>query len=139
MPRDPMKTVSRLRHLAQDDARQALAQALATEATAAARAEHAARRIAEEQAAASSVSGNDTVVEAFAAWLPGARQTAAKARETCDRAGAEVARMRAILTASRAATEAVDTLMAQRAEKQAEDRARRIQADLDDAGRPRTE
>lgn len=139
MANDPMLTVARLRRLARDDARQALAQGLAIEAAAAARAEHATRSIADEQAAASSLYGDDTVVEAFAAWLPGARLHAAKAREACDRAGAEVNRLRAVLTASRTAAEAVDTLLAQRAQAQADDRARREQADLDEIGRPRME
>ena len=41
--------------------------------------------------------------------------------------------------ASRTAAEAVDTLLAQRAQAQADDRARRDQADLDEIGRPRME
>jgi len=75
------------------------------------------------------------MVEAFAAWLPGARRHAAEARDACERAGAEVARLRAVLTASRAASEAVEALLAQRAEAKAKDRDRRSQAELDEAGR----
>jgi flagellar biosynthesis chaperone FliJ len=135
MKHKAIQTVARLRRIALDDASQALSRALAAETVAAARADDAARQIAEEAAAASSLTGNDAMVEAFAAWLPGARQHAAETREACERAGAEVARLRAVLTASRAAYEAVETLLAQRAEAQAKERDRRSQAELDEAGR----
>lgn len=135
MKHEALLTVARLRRLALDDASQAVSRALAAELVAATRADDATQQIANEAAAASSLNGDDALVEAFAAWLPGARQHAAEARETCERAGAEVARLRAVLTASRTASEAVDTLLAQRAEAQALDRDRRSQAELDEAGR----
>lgn len=135
MKHKAIQTVARLRRLALDDASQALSRALAAETMAAARADEATRQIADEAAAASSLTGDDAMVEAFAAWLPGARQHAAEARDACERAGAEVARQRAVLTASRAAYEAVEVLLAQRAEAQAKDRDRRSQAELDEAGR----
>lgn len=135
MKHKAIQTVARLRRLALDDASQALSRALAAETMAAARADEATRQIADEAAAASSLTGDDAMVEAFAAWLPGARQHAAEARDACERAGAEVARQRAVLTASRAAYEAVEALLAQRAEAQAKDRDRRSQAELDEAGR----
>lgn len=137
MTRDPIATVARLRRLARDEARLGLSRALATETEAARLADQATRDIADESAAATSLIADDSVVEAFAAWLPVARQRAAEARAACDRAGAEVARWRAVLTASRSASEAVDTLIADRAAAAAQDRARRTQAELDDAGRPR--
>lgn len=135
MKHKAIQTVARLRRLALDDASQALSRALAAEAAAADRADQATRQIAEEAAAASSLTGTDSTVEAFAAWLPGARRHAAEARETCERAGDEVARLRAVLTASRAAYEAVETLLAQRTEAEAKERDRRSQAELDEAGR----
>ncbi len=135
MKHKAIQTVARLRRLALDDASQALSRALAAETAAAARADEATRQIAEEAAAASSLTGTDATVEAFAAWLPGARQHAAETREACERAGAEVARLRAVLTASRAACEAVEALLAQRTEAQAKERDRRAQAELDEAGR----
>ena len=135
MKHKAVQTVARLRRLALDDASQALSRALAAEAAAAARADEATRQIAEEAAAASSLTGTDATVEAFAAWLPGARQHAAETREACERAGAEVARLRAVLTASRAACEAVETLLAQRTKAEAKERDRRSQAELDEAGR----
>jgi len=135
MKHEAILTVARLRRLALDDASQAVSRALAAEVIAATRADDATQQIADEAAAASSLNGDDAMVEAFAAWLPGARQHAAEAREACERAGAEVARLRAVLTASRTASEAVEMLLAQRAEKQAEDRNRRSQAELDEAGR----
>ena len=136
MKHKAIQTVARLRRLALDDASQALSRALAAEAAAAARADEATRQIAEEAAAASSLTGTDATVEAFAAWLPGARQHAADTREYCERASAEVARLRAVLTASRAAYEAVEALLAQRTEAEAKERDRRSQAELDEAGRP---
>lgn len=135
MKHKAIQTVARLRRLALDDASQALSRALAAETAAAARADDATRQIADEAAAASSLTGTDATVEAFAAWLPGARQHATEAREACERAGAEVARLRAVLTASRAAYEAVESLLAQRREEEAKERDRRSQAELDEAGR----
>ena len=135
MKHKAIQTVSRLRRLALDDASQALSRALAAETAAAARADEATRQIAEEAAAASSLAGTDATVEAFAVWLPGARQHATEAQEACERASAEVARLRAVLTASRAAYEAVETLLAQRKEAEAKERDRRSQAELDEAGR----
>jgi len=135
MKHKAIQTVARLRRLALDDASQALSRALAAESAAAARAEEASRQITDEAAAASSLTGTDAMVEAFAAWLPGARQHATEARKACERAGAEVARLRAVLTASRTAYEAVESLLAQRTEAQAKERDRRSQAELDEAGR----
>jgi len=135
MKHDALVTVARLRRLARDEARQGLFRALAAEAAATARADDAMRRIADETVAASSLMGGDAVVDAFAAWLPGARQHAASTRTACERAGAEVGRMRAILAVSRTAAEAVETLLAQRAEALAKDQARRLQAELDEVGR----
>ncbi len=135
MKHDPMVTVARIRRLARDEARQGLSRALAAEAAAIIRADDASRRIADEAAAASSLTGDDAMVEAFAAWLPGARQHAAATRTACERAGAEVSRMRAVLTLSRTAAEAVETLLVQRAEAEAKDHARRLQAELDEVGR----
>jgi len=138
MKYEALVTVARLRRLAQDEARQDLTRALITEAAAAVRADEAVQRIADEAAAASSLTGDDAVVDAFAAWLPGARQHAAQTCGLCEHAGAEVGRMRAILTASRTACEAVETLLARRAKAQAEDDARRLQTELDEAGRQMT-
>jgi putative NADH-flavin reductase len=135
MKHEVMVTVARLRRLARDEARQDLSRAVAAEAAAATRADEAVQRIAEEAVAASSLTGDDAVVDAFAAWLPGARRYAAETRALCDHASAEVGRMRAILTASRTASEAVETLLAQRADAQAKDYARRMQSELDEAGR----
>lgn len=135
MKHKAIQTVARLRRLALDDASQALSRALAAETAATARADEATRQIAEEAAVASSLTGTDAAVEAFAAWLPGARQHANETREACERASAEVSRLRAVLTASRTAYEAVETLLAQRTEAEAKEQDRRSQAELDEAGR----
>lgn len=86
MKHEALVTVARLRRLALDDASQAVSRALAAEAVAATRADDATRQIADEAAAASSLNGDDAMVEAFAAWLPGARHHAAETREMCERA-----------------------------------------------------
>jgi len=134
MKHEAIVTVARLRRLARDQARQDLTRAVTAEAAAAARADEATRRIADEAAAASSLTADDAAVETFAAWLPAARQYATETRALCERASAEVGRMRAVLTASCTASEAVEMLLAQRAEVRANDDARRMQSELDEAG-----
>ena len=100
-------------------------------------AKQAERLIAAETVAASALDGDDGVVEAFAAWLPGARQRAAQAREACERAQADVSRARAVLSMTRAGVEAVATLAQEQAARLAALAARREQHALDDAARPR--
>jgi len=135
MKHDVMVTIARLRRLARDEARQEPSRALAAEAVAISRADDASRQIADEAAAASDIMTGDAMVEAFAVWLPGARQHAAATRAACERAGAEVGRMRAILTVSRIAAEAIEVLLAQRGEERVKNSAHRLQTELDEVGR----
>ncbi len=138
MPHDPLATLARVRRVAHEEALAALAQALQAEADADGRAKQAERVIATETAAATALEGDDSVVEAFAAWLPGARLRAGQARCACERAQADVARARAVLAMTRAGVDAVATLLARKAAQRAADAARREQHALDDAvrGRP---
>ena len=78
--------------------------------------------------------GTDQLVEAFAAWLPGARHRAAQARAVHVRMEAEVGRLRAELQASRSALESIEALIAERRAAQAAEQARRWQRDLDEMG-----
>lgn len=135
MPRDPLDPLLRIRRMAQDEAVAALSRSLQAETDAENLAKQADRQIAAETAAASAVDGDDSVVEAFAAWLPGARHRAAQANVARERAAADVARARAALTMARAAREAVAALIAQRASEQAAAAAGREQNALDDATR----
>ncbi len=137
MPRDPLDTLARIRRLANEEALAALACALQIEGKADDLAKQAERIIATELVAAGALDGDDGVVEAFAAWLPGARQRAYQAREACERAQADVARARAVLAMTRAAMEAVATLAKEQAARRAAAAARQEQHALDDATRGR--
>lgn len=139
MPRDPLDTLARVRRLAHEEALATLARVLQIEGEADQLAKDAERIIATEQAAAGALDGDDSVVEAFAAWLPGARQRAFQAREACERAQADVARARAVLAMTRAAMEAVATLAEDQAVRRAVAAARREQHALDDAARGRAD
>jgi flagellar export protein FliJ len=134
MSRDPLEALLKLRQRGQDDARRALAHAVQHETDAMAKAAAVDRAITVEQQAAMDLNAGDGVVEAFAAWLPTARTRAAEAWHAAERAGAEVARTRALLTAAQAAAKTVETLMQQRAAARNTAAARRTQADMDEAG-----
>ncbi len=114
MARDPLSTLIKVRKLACDDAQRRLVEALAQET----RAEHLSHSIeltiAQETEAATDVNGTDDMVEAFAAWLPGARKQLASARQILLDRQAETLRVRAELTACRTAMETVETLQKQR-------------------------
>jgi len=133
VPHDPLPVLARLRRMAHEEALAALARALQAEGEADARAKQAERLIATETQAASDPAGDDGVVEAFAAWLPGARTRAAQARAACERAQADVSRARAMLAVTRAGVEAVKTLIAEQSARLAAAAARAEQRALDDA------
>ena len=137
MPRDPLDTLARVRRLAHEEALAALARALQVEGVADELAKEAERIIATELTAAGTLDGDDSVVEAFAAWLPGARQRAYVAREACERAQADVARARAVLAMTRSAMEAVATRAKEQAGRRASAAAQQEQHALDDAARAR--
>lgn len=102
MPRD-LSSLLRVRRLALDEARRALAASLGAEAVAEATARDAERAIEAESDAAHVLTADDSTVEAFAAWLPQARRRADLAREAVATAQAETSRARAGLTLARAA------------------------------------
>ncbi len=133
MPREPLETVLWLRKRAVDEVRQTLARALATEAAANAEARDAEQSIEAEAQRASDPSGGDDLVEAFATWLPGARQRASLARATQERLEAEVACRRAELAATRTGLEVIETLLRQRRDTAAQGILRRMQQSLDEA------
>jgi len=137
MPRDPLDTLARVRRMAHEEALAALALVLQAEEAADDLAKQAERTIAAETVAAGALDGDDGVVEAFAAWLPGARQRAAQARGACERAQADVSRARAVLAMTRAGVEAVATLLDEQASRRAALAARQEQHALDDATRGR--
>lgn len=133
MRREPLDTVLRLRRHAVDDARRALTDSLVAATAAEMAAQQLQRDMQAETDRARDVSGDDSMVEAFAAWLPAARQRLEAARLAQERQEAEVARCRAELTASRAAMQAVEALIAANRAKQAEAREKVAQRGLDEA------
>jgi putative NADH-flavin reductase len=137
MARDPLLTLARLRRLAVDEARRALAARLEDEADADRAAAHLQESIARETEAASHLSGGDAVVEAFGRWLAGARRQLAAARAVQERARVDVVRARASLGAARAGAAAVDEQIARDAAERTAQETQRDQQALDDMSRRR--
>lgn len=135
MPRDVLPSLIRLRRLARDETRRALTAAVQREGLAHAAANDAEREIARETELACNLEADDAAVEAFGAWLAGARQRAELARGTAERAEADTARARAALSLARAGLEVAEALASGRAAREAEAEARREQHALDDLTR----
>ncbi len=130
--RDALDVVLRLRRITVDDAKRELAALLQAEERAQAKANEAEARIAEEGFAAASLAGGDEVVEAYATWLPVGRAYAVAARAACDKICCDVAVARAALAASRAAAEAAQHLLDERAAARASEAGRRSQTVMDE-------
>ena len=129
---DALATVMRIRKLAVDEAKRALAEALTLENTARQEAAAAEAQIGLEAEIAADLNTGDGAVEAFAAWLPVGRARAARARAAEEEAAVDVARARAGLSAARAAAEAADNLKERRDAEAAVEANRRSQATLDE-------
>ncbi len=137
MSHDPLETVLRLRRLAVDASQVALIAGIATATQANDAARAAERSIVDETHRASCPNGDDSLVEALAAWLPAARQRVAQARARHDDTEAEVARCRAELTACRTAFESIEALRDRRLAERESVLAAAEQRSLDDvAARP---
>lgn len=134
---ESLRTLLRLRGIARDEARRVLDVAVSRQALAQAAADAAEQEIARETELACNLAADDAAVEAFGAWLAGARQRAAAARDAAERTEAETARARAALTLARAGLEAAEALDSDRAAQEAEATARREQHALDDLTRQR--
>ncbi len=139
MPNDPLKIVLRLRRQNVETAQQDLARATTTEADAGMLLRLAETIIGDEQEAACAVTASDGAVEAFARWLPGARQRAHAARALLERSQAEVGRKRALLTAARTALETVETLLQRRQETREAEAARQLEREMEDTCQARNE
>lgn len=114
MANNPLTTLVKVRKRACDEAQRSLVSALTHEDRAEQASHSVERKIALETEAATDVNGSDAVVEAFAAWLPAARQQLAYFRQVLLDRQAETMRCRAELTACRTALETVETLVAER-------------------------
>jgi flagellar export protein FliJ len=128
-----LAVVARLRHLAVDEAKRALADCLTAEAVAADAARQLDTLIAAETDAASDPSGDDRSVESFSVWLRrvGADRTAAA--NLLASAETRSAEARAVLAASRSAARAMDELLEGRGAERRLAADRREQAALDEA------
>ena len=138
MARDPLPTVLKVRRMALDAAKRDLAASLRLE-DAAEQEERAARSSIDEQAeAATRITADDGLVEAFAAWLPRGRARLLQAGQAAERARAETARLRAALSATHAAVRVVEQLIETQDAERAVVAGRKEQAELDEvARRPR--
>jgi flagellar export protein FliJ len=131
---DPIPVVARLRNLAVEEAKRALADCLSAEASAAEALRALEDAIGAETDAAADLSGDDRSVEDFSTWLRHANADRVAAQATLTAAETRSAESRAVLAASRSAAKAMESLLAQReAERQAAT-ARREQVALDEAG-----
>ena len=134
---EALQALLRVRRLASDEARRTLGEALARETQAQDAADAVDREIARETDLACSLDADDAVVEAFGAWLSGARVRAEATRKTAERAAAETARARAGLKLARSGLEAAEALAAEHRAAKREADAQREQHDLDDLTRRR--
>ncbi len=129
---DALQTVMRIRKLAMDEAKRALAEALGTEDAARVEAEAAEAQIGIEGEIAADLNSDDGAVEAFARWLPTGRAIAVRTRAVHEQTLLEVARARAGLSAARAAAEAAEAFKERREAEAAVGAGRRSQAAMDE-------
>ena len=132
MASDSLQALLTVRRRAVDEGRRALADSLEAAAAAGKAARAAELAITREMQRASATDGGDNLVEAFAAWLPAARQRAAHAQARQDRQEADVARCRADLSVCRSALEAIESLIKSRQAEREANRVRQEQAELHD-------
>lgn len=134
MPRDPLTVMLRFRRRTVDEARVTLATALAGETEATTRLRAAERSIETEADRASDPGGGDDLVEAFARWLPAARDRVGQAKGEQERQAVEVARKRAELAAARTGLEVIETMLREKRDFAAGEEAKRSQQAIDEAG-----
>ena len=120
-----------------DAAREALAVCQNRVHAASAAQQRAEAVIVAEMTAASSLSGDDLNVEAFAAWLPVGRRAVEDAQAVLERAQQEMAQAFARLNLARVAAEAVEKLIEKQAEATAKEALRIEQIQLDEIGQRR--
>ena len=132
---DPMQTLLRLRRLAVDEARLALAESIREEIAAEAAIAAARLALTRETAAAGALPPQDRGRDAFVAWwrLSQDHRLALDLRQNAS--AARTGQARAALAGNRSAAEAVRELLLQNDARRAADRARREQLTLDEAAR----
>jgi hypothetical protein len=135
MSNDPLDVLLRMRRLAVDQARQALADCVGAETVAGDRCAAIAAAIARELTDASKVTADDRAVEDFAVWLRQTLpdQTAAEAALLAAETRTEEARL--VLAASRAGVRAIETMLERKAALRIQEAARAEQFALEEAVR----
>lgn len=139
MTRDPLITLIKVRRLASDEAQRQLVNALNEESRAERIVQETERVMAQEMETASDPNSSDAVVEAFGAWLGGARRQLETARRMLLDRQAETIRVRAELTATRTALESVEALQEQRRQEAQRAQDQRLQRELEDRPAPERE
>ena len=132
-----LDVMARMRRLVVEEARQKLALCLQAEGRSGAVAREAAEMLVREREWASALEADDSVVEAYIAWLPQGNARLAAAREVLGRAEAASVQARAQLAVARAAAEAVDRRIAAEAAAEREKALAREQAALDEVAQLR--
>jgi flagellar biosynthesis chaperone FliJ len=134
---EPLTTLLRLRRLALDDARLALAACVAAESDAALALRAIQESIHRETALAGRLDAGDAAVEAFSAWLRRCRGAHEAAAERLDGAEERTHEARVVLAASRAAVEAIEEEIARRDRERQRLDQRMEQRSLDEIRRDR--
>ncbi len=132
MTRDPLEALLRLRRLAADEARSALADCLHNEDVAVQAIAAIEAAIERETTAATSLAAGDADVEAFAAWLRRMRPKQHAAHLAEDQAEAETARARIMLATARTAVQAAEDMLEEHAAARRAVAERRAQNELDE-------
>ena len=136
MTQDPLEQLLRLRRTAVDEARRGLAECLRMESETSATVTAIDVAIQREMEVASSLTGGDAEVEAFAAWLRRIRPKQQAALAAAAEAETATARTRIVLAAARAAVRAVEETLEKRAAAEHAAAERRAQGEIDEvAGR----
>ena len=117
MAGDPLDVLLQVRRLAVDGARGSLADCLAAESTAADQVHAIEAEIATETTAATALTADDAVVEAFARWLQRMLPRQRAATDALLSAEIRTKEARAVLAAARAGVRAIELMLERRAEE----------------------
>lgn len=137
MSHDRLALVVRLRQATLDETKRHVAECLSAEERTGTALSVAEAEVERQREAAESLSGDDAVVEAFAAWLRSHRLVLDEARGEHQRAVAETALARAALAAARGALEAAEELRALRLREAEAEELRADQRAMDELAQPR--
>jgi flagellar protein FliJ len=131
--RDPLESLLRLRRLAVDQGRRALADCLRLESQAAEAVATIEAAIEHEFEVATRLTSGDAEVEAFAAWLRRIRPKQHAARAAGEQAEAGTTQARAVLAAARAAVRAAEEMLEKHVASRLAEGERQAQRDIDEA------